>query len=459
MSVFVASRLRIPLRQFLPIYLSSNRCVHKARGVPFPQEAREDFADFMNRATKEANRMTYKEEVPDPKHAKDPIFAVPKKGGLRMYVMNQESKGNLLDLKAIRWLTPRLWMVYKENDITCLLLRGNGKSVFSHGMPLTSLYHPKDPPSSPKEKGTIKEGPHYTLLTEYYQMIYLIFRMHKPIVCYFNGQVNGNASAMGLHTAFRVANEDSIFHLPQTGLGYFPDAGLTHFLARLPDCVGVYLALTGAQIKGVDLTHAGIATHFQSRDDFIAMTQALESNPGFHNLASDAVDMCDEDWADEPYSLDPHLPEIRASFSQNSVQKIMASLKNSKTPWAKQTLEQLQKKSPLALAVTLRALNAALTTPFEDALKSDYRLAVNMIETPDFSEGCSVLVTPRPPVWTSKASKGPNTEVEVSAEYIDGFFAMPERVMELDLPFTDTFPDPYVFQASSGNEYSGLRGR
>jgi enoyl-CoA hydratase/carnithine racemase len=44
--------------------------------------------------------------------------------------------------------------------------------------------------------------------------------------------------------------------------GLFPDVGGSHFLPRLPNNLGVFLGLTGYRLRGIDVLHAGIATHF-----------------------------------------------------------------------------------------------------------------------------------------------------------------------------------------------------
>ncbi len=40
-----------------------------------------------------------------------------------------------------------------------------------------------------------------------------------------------------------------------------------HKLSRLPSHLGLYLALTGHRIKGVDLVHCGIATGYTISED------------------------------------------------------------------------------------------------------------------------------------------------------------------------------------------------
>ena len=73
----------------------------------------------------------------------------------------------------------------------------------------------------------------------------------------------GGGVGLSVHGAYRVAVDNSLFAMPETALGFFCDVGGSYFLPRLPlPGVGMWLALSGARLKGSDLFHAGIATHY-----------------------------------------------------------------------------------------------------------------------------------------------------------------------------------------------------
>lgn len=65
----------------------------------------------------------------------------------------------------------------------------------------------------------------------------------------------GGGVGLSVHGTFRVATERTVFAMPETGIGYFCDVGGTHFLPRLPGAVGMYLALTGARLKGYEVKY------------------------------------------------------------------------------------------------------------------------------------------------------------------------------------------------------------
>ena len=71
----------------------------------------------------------------------------------------------------------------------------------------------------------------------------------------------GSASASALYGTHRVAGERYRFAMPETGIGLFPDDGVSWAFARMPDEIGMYLALTGRAIGRADAYRLGLVTH------------------------------------------------------------------------------------------------------------------------------------------------------------------------------------------------------
>lgn len=120
---------------------------------------------------------------------------------------------------------------------------------------------------------------------EEYRLNNQIGSMSIPYVALLNGIVMGGGVGLSIHGAYRVATERSLFAMPETALGLFPDVGGSHFLPRLPGKLGLYLGLTGHRLVGRDLYKAGIATHFVCHEklgelerDLLSMDKAGELN-------------------------------------------------------------------------------------------------------------------------------------------------------------------------------------
>ncbi len=106
----------------------------------------------------------------------------------------------------------------------------------------------------------------------------------------------GGGAGLSVHAPFRIATERTIFAMPETGIGFFPDVGASFFLNRLTDGkVGMYLALTGESLKGIDvlyvlLTSSVIVTLF-----FLYRTSPWHSSSYLPLIYALNADICDDD--------------------------------------------------------------------------------------------------------------------------------------------------------------------
>ncbi len=71
----------------------------------------------------------------------------------------------------------------------------------------------------------------------------------------------GGGVGISVHGTHRIATENTVFAMPETGIGFFPDvAAAISCPPALPD--GLHLGLTGARLDGATATRLGVATHY-----------------------------------------------------------------------------------------------------------------------------------------------------------------------------------------------------
>ena len=73
----------------------------------------------------------------------------------------------------------------------------------------------------------------------------------------------------------KIATETTKMAMPEVRIGYFPDVGVTHFLSKLPNGIGLYIALTASFIKGEDVVKMGFATNYVKRENIPKLEQSL----------------------------------------------------------------------------------------------------------------------------------------------------------------------------------------
>ncbi|KCZ99659.1 enoyl-CoA hydratase/isomerase [Hyphomonas polymorpha PS728] len=241
-----------------------------------------------------------------------------------------------------------------------------------------------------------------------YRLNTLIKEYDKPYVSLLDGVTMGGGVGISVNGQIRIATANTIFAMPESGIGLFPDVGGGWFLPRLEGAIGMWLALTGARLKGKDVLAAGIATHFVEDASGIAealCAKGLAALEGFETSAR--------------ISGYQHLSEMEACFSKGAVEDIMAAL-DAGSDWAKAQSDVLAAKSPLSLKIAHRQLTeGAQLRDFRENMMMEYRIANRLVRTQNFIEGVRAVLIDRDnsPKWD------PQDLEAVSETLVDSFFA------------------------------------
>jgi enoyl-CoA hydratase len=259
-----------------------------------------------------------------------------------------------------------------------------------------------------------------------YTHVWTIDTFIRPNVPLINGLCFGGGvgiSHLGTHC---VAAEGYRFAMPQVGIGFLPDVGGTYFLPRLLGSIGTYLALTGRSIGAAEAYRLKIASHYIPSSCFGVIKDAISDNHPVDRL----LDGLHRDPGEG--ELVQHTPVINRAFSAPTVEEILERLdseEGSDGPFAQETAAEIRKKSPTSLKVALRQIQLGRSLDLCDALKLEFRLASQLVKTPDYSEGVSARIAGkgRDPEWQ------PATLAEVDQEAVERMFITPVED-ELVLP-------------------------
>ena len=130
-----------------------------------------------------------------------------------------------------------------------------------------------------------------------------------------------------------------------------------------------------------------------------------------------------------PGSIDPYRDDIKRSFhNKDSLQSIIKSLSRENTSFATQTLEILQNKSPISLAITFEQLSRGRSLNFEETMKMEYRIVCRMVRGHDFFEGVRALIIDKDqnPKWSPASIEDitPETIRDYFSPLLDGELAL-----------------------------------
>jgi enoyl-CoA hydratase len=327
-----------------------------------------------------------------------------KRGRAGLITLNRPKALNALTLGMVDAMDAQLRAWRDDRDVEVVVIRGAGERAFCAGGDIRALY----------DSG--KSGTSYVIdfYAHEYRLNTLIKRYSKPYVALINGIVMGGGVGVSVHGVARVCGEGTVFAMPETGIGLFPDVGGTSFLPRLPGELGMYMALTGARLDITDAKYAGIATHVvpAAQQDGLVADLCEGAQPFERTLNRAAVVV------ENKSKIAGLQPLIDRHFAHGSVEAIMKSLERDASLFAAETLKTLKTKSPTSLKVAYRQIREGAKLSFEACMRLEFRLTNRFMRGHDFYEGVRAVIAEKDnaPKWKPATLEGVS-EADVAAYF------------------------------------------
>ncbi len=307
--------------------------------------------------------------------------------------LNRPKALNALTMDMVAAFRARLAEWADDHGVSAVLVKGAGEKAFCAGGDIRWLHDEarKDPASACE------------FFREEYRNNAAIHHFPKPYVALIDGVVMGGGVGVSVHGDFRVAGDRTLFAMPETGIGLFPDVGGGHFMPRLGGGLGLYLALTGARAKAADCLYSGVATHYAPTDKMPALEAALtdadlSGDPG--SVIGHILDTYAED-AGAP-TLDDHRQAIDRHFAGKAgLDDIIEALRADDSAFAAETLDVLERMSPTSMRLTFEQMKRGAGLGFDEVMKMEFRMVRRVMEGHDFFEGvrAQIIDKDRAPQW------------------------------------------------------------
>ncbi|KAJ8655651.1 hypothetical protein O0I10_008740 [Lichtheimia ornata] len=328
--------------------------------------------------------------------------------GVREIILNRPKKFNALNLNMVERITPEIQAWEKSDLAKIILLKSSGGKAFCAGGDVQSVV-------DLATEGKLKEAAAF--FENEYQLDHLIGTLDTPYVAIMDGITMGGGVGLSVHAPFRIATENTLFAMPETGIGFLPEVGGSFFLSRLDGELGTYLGLTGKRLSAADAFYAGIATHYVPSSRIAALEARLSEieNPT-HDVINTAIEEFSAEMDQEPgFSLGGSIREaIDRCFKYDTMEQIVEALEKEGSEWSIETLKALKAVSPTSLKVTLQQLRAGANLTLGQCFKMEYHLVQKFLQGHDFPEGVnSQLKKPR-----KKASWQPSQLSDVKLDKI-----------------------------------------
>jgi len=237
-----------------------------------------------------------------------------------------------------------------------------------------------------------------------YRLNDLLFRYPKTTVAIMDGVTMGGGVGLSRPCRFRVATERTTFAMPETGIGLFPDVGGGWYLSRMPEHIGLWLALTGARIKAADCELLGLATDYVESGRVAELKAGILADP---KKTETLLTELEAEPGRPPVAA--HQDEIAKLFGQPSVEAIVAALQAAGSDWALEQLKVMGTKSPQTMKVAFRQLQlGAQAKTFAENMAMEYRIGARVVQRHDFIEGVRAVIVEKDnaPKWSPATLEG-----------------------------------------------------
>jgi len=328
--------------------------------------------------------------------------------------LNRPTGLNAIDLNMVRGLQRQLDSWAEDDSVYAVVLRGAGDKAFCAGGDIRSLY------DSFKSGQTL----HQDFFVEEYALDLTLHHYPKPVLALMDGFVLGGGMGLVQGADLRVVTERSRLGMPEVGIGYFPDVGGSYFLPRIPGELGIYLGVSGTQIRAADALYCGLADWYLDSRKLAQLDERLDRLEWHDTPLKDLQSLLAKLGVQQLPA--PPLADLRAVidhfFGLPDVPSMVEQLRQvtvaNSHEWALKTAELLETRSPLAMAVTLEMLRRGRHLSLENCFALELHLDRQWFERGDLIEGVRALLIDKDknPRWN------PPTLQALDAGHVASFF-------------------------------------
>jgi len=289
------------------------------------------------------------------------------------------------------------WRANPAVDV--VVLDAEGDRAFCSGGDIAELY-------ATGTQGDFAYG--QTFWADEYRLNHKIFHFPKPVVSFLQGFTMGGGVGIGCHGSHRVVGDSSQIAMPECGIGLVPDVGGSLMLALAPGRLGEYLGTTAARMTAADAIFAGFADLYLPEGQWPALIAQIEAtgDPACVEVAATAA---------APGPIEASMPDIDRHFYGASLSDILITLRAEDSDFARATLKQMGRNSPLSMACAIETLHRLRgpSLTLEKALDLEYRFTARAMEHGDFIEGirAAIIDKDRSPNWQFADGTVPATAI------------------------------------------------
>lgn len=320
----------------------------------------------------------------------EPHLLVRREKGVVVATLNRPQALNALSQEIVEELSQGLALWEADDNVKMIFLEGAGDRAFCAGGDIKAAYY-----AGQKWKA---EGGDDAFISYFFRLEYrlnrMMFHYRKPIIAFMDGITMGGGYGLAGQCRYRIATEKTVFAMPETGIGFFPDVGSVYHLNCAPKRTGYYLGVTGNHVKADDMLFAKLADVYVPSAALPEVKAAL--------IAGEKPAAVFKRFGGKPETgiLRTHAQLINRAFAGKDIDMILERLHDG-GEFGRATAETIRGRSPVSVKLALAYLRKMKFKPFNMVMENDYRIAQHILKGHDFYEGVRAMVIDkdRKPQW------------------------------------------------------------
>lgn len=325
------------------------------------------------------------------------------RGGLAVITLNRPSALNALTIDMIREISSLLRQWEKLDRVKAVLFTATRGRAFCAGGDMKAVYGA----GMDYRRGAASPRVPLVFFAEEYLLNRQIFHYPKPTIAFMDGITMGGGYGIGGNCRYRVATERTVFAMPETGIGFFPDVGSMYHLSRARRNFGRYLALTGESAGGADMAASGLADYFIPSGSLAAVWSVLGETAWSPDGLGDIFTRFTHDPSAEEGVFVRHGEEIEAQFADPDAR---AAVRAGSGEFSREASQAILSRSPASVMVVSSYLARAEGMTFDEIISTDFRLAQGFVKGADLYEGIRAVLIDKDkrPRWSLEGLEDAN---------------------------------------------------